>query len=290
MFFQFALDQENNLYGALEKKIIKHVIMSDKEMDADKRHRKWVHDYWLCLEKANMANFDQKYPKEAVRSLVEGIRPLGLREAIKSDLKHDKKYLRSNVTHFINYVLAELRAMMKFLRGAASLTDSKESEKKSDVPKGVKSLKESTPIVDAMPIAKVLTIAPAAAKTKKKTTCWHCSGPHRLEKCTTASAAEKVVIRSRKEEEWATSAKNTMSKPPTVKAKALRTPADSSSTHSAMIAGADGVGVIPALFDSGSDPTALISRGLLETLQQTKLDVSLTKAEVPLYRSPATAS
>ncbi|CAK4085238.1 unnamed protein product [Aphanomyces euteiches] len=106
--------------------------MSDKEMDADRRFNKWMHEYWKLLERYHMTDFDQRHPKDALKALLEGIRPLSLRESLRQELAHDKKYLRISVLQFLNYVRSELHHQLKYLRAVANVNRSQGDDLAND--------------------------------------------------------------------------------------------------------------------------------------------------------------
>ncbi|ETV90176.1 hypothetical protein H310_14992, partial [Aphanomyces invadans] len=206
-YFQHAMDHQDDRYAELEAKIRKTVVMNDKDMDADRRHDKWMHDYWECLEKMNMTDFDTQHPKDAVKALVEGIRPSGLRELVQQALAHDMRYLRNDVLAFFNFVRVELRNALKFMRNTVAADNAGRDQLKPVVKADATASAKFTPKYP--PKSKVLKSdkAPAAqhkvGPTKKKPVCWHCSQGHRVEDCPTASAAEKTAIVARKKAEWA---------------------------------------------------------------------------------------
>jgi hypothetical protein len=72
--------------------------------------------YWGLLERNNMMSFHEKHPKKAVKALVHGIRPLALKQLIKTQLDLDHKHLRKSVLSFFDFVKKELRHHLKLAR------------------------------------------------------------------------------------------------------------------------------------------------------------------------------
>ncbi|RHY27126.1 hypothetical protein DYB32_007026, partial [Aphanomyces invadans] len=283
-YFQHAMDHQDDRYAELEAKIRKTVVMNDKDMDADRRHDKWMHDYWECLEKMNMTDFDTQHPKDAVKALVEGIRPSGLRELVQQALAHDMRYLRNDVLAFFNFVRVELRNALKFMRNTVAADNAGRDQLKPVVKADATASAKFTPKYP--PKSKVLKSdkAPAAqhkvGPTKKKPVCWHCSQGHRVEDCPTASAAEKTAIVARKKAEWAAKLADGRTDGKAVKSLRDRSHGAMDSTCMVTIPGVPDLGAFPALCDSGSDPVALVFRGLLEFLElDGQLDLNLVVCE-----------
>ncbi|CAK4706878.1 unnamed protein product, partial [Aphanomyces euteiches] len=193
-YFQVGMDHQTDQYTDLAVKIKAKIIMGDKELDPDKRMDKWIHDYWTLLQRNHMMDYDAKHPKAAVKALLEGVRPMGLRESLRQELDHDMKYLRNSVVDFLNYVRKELRHTLKYLRAAASSDIPKESKEKAKVLKEIQKGAKETP-------KQAVKQAPAVGE-KRTPKCWNCGGDHNLRSCTKASEAEKEAIAKKKMAEW----------------------------------------------------------------------------------------
>ncbi|KAH9149902.1 hypothetical protein LEN26_004146 [Aphanomyces euteiches] len=213
-------------------------------------------------------DYDAKHPKAAVKALLEGVRPMGLRESLRQELDHDMKYLRNSVVDFLNCVRKELRHTLKYLRAAASSDIPKESKEKAKVLKEIQKGAKETP-------KQAVKQAPAVGE-KRTPKCWNCGGDHNLRSCTKASEAEKEAIAKKKMAEWKAEEAARGSKP---KSKTLAMDGINGGSSVSTVRGAEDVGEIPILFVTGSDPSALISRGLLELLEQTTmLDLHLVES------------
>ncbi|RHY24109.1 hypothetical protein DYB32_008971 [Aphanomyces invadans] len=103
-YFQYALNYHGPDFGDLEAKIRTTVVMDDKELDPDKCFDKWMHSYWALLDKNNMMSFHYQHPKNAVKALIEGIRPPALKAVVKNHLELDHKHLRNPVLQFMEFV------------------------------------------------------------------------------------------------------------------------------------------------------------------------------------------
>ncbi|RHY22490.1 hypothetical protein DYB32_009490 [Aphanomyces invadans] len=77
-YFQYALNYHSPDFGDLEAKIHTTVVMDDMELYPDKYFDKWGYSYRAQLDKNNMMSF-VKHPKNAVKALIEGIRPPALK-------------------------------------------------------------------------------------------------------------------------------------------------------------------------------------------------------------------
>ncbi len=63
--------------------------MDETDLDLERCHDKWMMAYWGLLERNNMMSFHEKHPKKAVGALVHGIRPLALKQLVKTQLDLD---------------------------------------------------------------------------------------------------------------------------------------------------------------------------------------------------------
>ncbi|CAK4071164.1 unnamed protein product [Aphanomyces euteiches] len=94
-YFQYALDHHGPDFGDLVEKLKSHVIMDEKELDVDRCYDKWVLAYWSILQRNNMMDFHEKYPKYAVKALIPGLRPAALRKVVEQCLEMSHRHLRS---------------------------------------------------------------------------------------------------------------------------------------------------------------------------------------------------
>ncbi|CAK4613523.1 unnamed protein product [Aphanomyces euteiches] len=185
-YFQHALDYHGPDFGDLEAKIRTTVVMDEKELDPDRCYDKWVYAYWSLLDKNNMILFHTKHPKNAVKALVDGIRPASLRAVVKNHLELDQKHLRNLVLQFMAFVKTKLIAQLEFTRAAKA--------------NGLVKVPD-----DANIKAKALShnkgdsghIGVAAQAKQKSVKCWSCGGPHHIAKCESTSDAEKSAIRAK---------------------------------------------------------------------------------------------
>ncbi|KAH9086754.1 hypothetical protein Ae201684P_000175 [Aphanomyces euteiches] len=144
----------------------------------------------------------------------------------------------------------------------------KESKEKAKVLKEIQKGAKETP-------KQAVKQAPAVGE-KRTPKCWNCGGDHNLRSCTKASEAEKEAIAKKKMAEWKAEEAARGSKP---KSKTLAMDGINGGSSVSTVRGAEDVGEIPILFVTGSDPSALISRGLLELLEQTTmLDLHLVES------------
>ena len=277
-YFQYAFDYHGQDYGDLEQAIRSHVIMDDKELDAERCHDKWIHSYWLLLERNNMQSFHKRHPKNAVKALIEGIRPASLKAVVKSHLDLDQKHLRNDVLQFFAYVKTKLIAQNEFTRAAKASglvkTEDKarneDSQPKNPKAKAIKKPfdRKSAPPPVATPVV-----------PSKGVECWSCKGSHRIQDCVETSEAEKTAIIEKKRNEWSEARKAKRAQ-----AKALRQLAPNPSDGSvwASIPGVDLQEPVQALIDSGSDAVMVISSGLVNLLTQTMTqDLQLMTLEEP---------
>ncbi|CAK4115027.1 unnamed protein product, partial [Aphanomyces euteiches] len=252
-YFQVGMDHQTDQYTDLAVKIKAKIIMGDKELDPDKRMDKWIHDYWTLLQRNHMMDYDAKHPKAAVKALLEGVRPMGLRESLRQELDHVPSKQRCRFPQ-----LRPQRAspyVEIFASGSFVL---------KEIQKGAK----ETP-------KQAVKQAPAVGE-KRTPKCWNCGGDHNLRSCTKASEAEKEAIAKKKMAEWKAEEAARGSKP---KSKTLAMDGINGGSSVSTVRGAEDVGEIPILFDTGSDPSALISRGFLELLEQTTmLDLHLVES------------
>ncbi|KAG9409021.1 hypothetical protein AC1031_019282 [Aphanomyces cochlioides] len=288
-YFQHALNYHGPDFGDLEAKIRTTVVMDEKELDRDRGYDKWVYAYWSLLDKNNMISFHTKHPKNAVKALVEGVRPASLRAVVKNHLELDQKHLRNSVLQFMAFVKTKLTAQLEFTRAAKANGLVKVSD-------------------DANPKAKALShqkgdsggIGAAAQAKQKAVKCWSCGGPHHIAKCESTSDADKSTIRAKHAESKRTNGESGVSsdgkseskgvaridgkaesKKGSVifKAKALQwsdcPPRDGSCWAVVIHGGLDEP--VPALLDSGCDSGLVVSQGLAERLSTTSnLDLPLT--------------
>ncbi|CAK4870960.1 unnamed protein product, partial [Aphanomyces euteiches] len=270
-YFQIGLEHVHTQYADIALKIKKSVVMNEKEMDAEKRMDRWIRDYWQILTKNHMLDYGKRHPKAAVKALLEGVRPEGLRESLRQELEHDMKYLRNDVVEFFNYVRSELRHTLKYLR-ASGQAGYKDREQKVKAHKAQEKAKNQNPNGrDAKNVNRDVE------KNKRKPVCWYCGNDHRLVDCTLVSEAEKDAIAKKKLAEWRAQENARAERS---KSKVLHSVPTNSGTYLASIRGVDGVGAVPTLFDSGADPCAMISRGLLEYMQQAAtIDLRLVTLE-----------
>jgi hypothetical protein len=108
-YFVDALVYQSPDYGDLVDKIKTKVLLDENDFDLERSHDKWMMAYWGLLERNNMMSFHEKHPKKAVEALVHGIRPLALKQLIKTQLDLDHKHLRNSVLSFFDFVKEELR-------------------------------------------------------------------------------------------------------------------------------------------------------------------------------------
>ncbi|CAK4435060.1 unnamed protein product, partial [Aphanomyces euteiches] len=248
-YFQVGMDHQTDQYTDLAVKIKAKIIMGDKELDPDKRMDKWIHDYWTLLQRNHMMDYDANGPARIAQARVGS-------------------YLRNSVVDFLNYVRKELRHTLKYLRAAASSDIPKESKEKAKVLKEIQKGAKETP-------KQAVKQAPAVGE-KRTLKCWNCGGDHNLRSCTKASEAEKEAIAKKKMAEWKAEEAARGSKP---KSKTLAMDGINGGSSVSTVRGAEDVGEIPILFVTGSDPSALISRGFLELLEQTTmLDLHLVES------------
>lgn len=99
-YFQFAMDYHDPDFGDLRDKIRTTVVVDESEIDAMRRYDKWAHDYWALLHK-NMKEFHTSFPKQAMKALIEDIRPVSLKKVIKARMDLDMKHLRNYVLQFM---------------------------------------------------------------------------------------------------------------------------------------------------------------------------------------------
>ncbi|CAK4113533.1 unnamed protein product, partial [Aphanomyces euteiches] len=183
-------------------------------------------------------------------------------------MDYDANTQKQHVVDFLNYVRKELRHTLKYLRAAASSDIPKESKEKAKVLKEIQKGAKETP-------KQAVKQAPAVGE-KRTLKCWNCGGDHNLRSCTKASEAEKEAIAKKKMAEWTAEEAARGSKP---KSKTLAMDGINGGSSVSTVRGAEDVGEIPILFVTGSDPSALISRGLLELLEQTTmLDLHLVES------------
>ncbi|CAK5031927.1 unnamed protein product, partial [Aphanomyces euteiches] len=243
-YFQVGMDHQTDQYTDLAVKIKAKIIMGDKELDPDKRMDKWIHDYWTLLQRNHMMDYDANTQKQQSRRCSKA------------------------VVDFLNYVRKELRHTLKYLRAAASSDIPKESKEMAKVLKEIQKGAKETP-------KQAVKQAPAVGE-KRTLKCWNCGGDHNLRSCTKASEAEKEAIAKKKMAEWTAEEAARGSKP---KSKTLAMDGINGGSSVSTVRGAEDVGEIPILFVTGSDPSALISRGLLELLEQTTmLDLHLVES------------
>ncbi|CAK5071131.1 unnamed protein product, partial [Aphanomyces euteiches] len=143
-YFQIGLEHVHTQYADIALKIKKSMVMNEKEMDAEKRMDRWIRDYWQILTKNHMLDYGKRHPKAAVKALLEGVRPEGLRESLRQELEHDMKYLRNDVVEFFNYVRSELRHTLKYLR-ASGQAGYKDREQKVKALKAQEKAKNQNP-------------------------------------------------------------------------------------------------------------------------------------------------
>ncbi|KAH9185693.1 hypothetical protein AeNC1_012332 [Aphanomyces euteiches] len=282
-FFQAGLEHRNDQYSELETKIKRSIIMSEREIDADRRMDQWLHDYWKLLQKMNMPEYDQNHPKDAIKALVEGMRPVGLREYVRQTLAYDKKYLRNSVLQFFNFVREELRNQMKYIRStatSANASNSTSGQKSQSSGNGTDDKKDSR-------VAKKLRDKKTGSSNsqgkeqsgERTPTCWGCKGPHRISDCPSTSESDKKEIAKRKRAEWSNNLKAKSSQ----EIKASKLPIPRHGRCFAAIPEAEGLGKITTLIDSGSDSAAIISFGLVDYLQQyTDIELNMVWLATPV--------
>ncbi|KAF0704568.1 hypothetical protein As57867_007298, partial [Aphanomyces stellatus] len=222
-----------------------------------------------------MMAFHTRHPKNAVRALVEGIRPASLKAVVKSHMELDQKHLRNSVLQFMGYVKSKMVAQLEFTRASKSLGQPKvvADPPASDTSKRqrARQLKLEAKKTAAAKLA-------AEAQTKKRA-CWSCGGDHRIHDCTATSDADKKAIIAKKHEEWAAKDKT---KPPANKSLRHPTgpPTDGSCWAQLSDSGIDEP--IVALIDSGSDAAAIITQGLFDLVEQTgALDLTTKEVKTP---------
>jgi hypothetical protein len=103
-YFVDALVYQSPDYGDLVDKIKTKVLLDETDLDPERCHDKWMMAYWGLLERNNMMSFHEKHPKKAVKALVHGIRPLALKQLVKTQLGLDHKHLRNCVLSFFDIV------------------------------------------------------------------------------------------------------------------------------------------------------------------------------------------
>ncbi|KAH9092351.1 hypothetical protein LEN26_018494 [Aphanomyces euteiches] len=285
-FFQVGLDIRSDQVTELESRIKRAIVMSDKELDADKRVDTWIYSYWQLIRKMNMPDYHVHYPKEAVKCLVDGIRPTVLRDYIQQELSHGKKYLRNSLYQFIDFVREELRQHMKLVRTSTALKSSdgaqhRSNDKSADRVNDKKDGRSDNSTSSKRDLKKLRASQsdPPATQDKpaKLPICWSCKGSHRIQTCPTTTETMKMEIIERKRAEIAATASN---KP---QAKALKLPIPRRGRCLALIPETGSLGPITTLIDSGSDSSAIVSFGLIDYLEQcTSIPLSMTWLSTPV--------
>ncbi len=118
-YFVDAFVYQSPDYGALVDKIKTKVLLDETDLDPERCHDKWMMAYWGLLERNNMMSFHEKHPKKAVKALVHGIRPLALKQLVKTQLVLDHKPLRNCVLSFFDFVKGKMRPRLELARAGA---------------------------------------------------------------------------------------------------------------------------------------------------------------------------
>jgi hypothetical protein len=289
-YFVDALVYQSPDYGDLVAKIRTTVLLDETDFDLERSYDKWMMAYWGLLERNNMMSFHEKHPQKAVEALVHGIRPLALKQLIKTKLDLDHKHLRNSVLSFFDFVKEELRHHLKLARtGAPSGLVKVEPRGASD--------RASLRSADINPRQKQLKPASHAAAGKKdsrgqkagprtnrpdgtdggaprRLSCWGCKGAHSLWDCTTTSEADRKAILEKmgavrpdggrlEANRHARGSQKALSAPPAATAGQV-----GAGQCVATIPGIDLGTNLHALLDSGGESSGVASRGLYDLLER----------------------
>ncbi|KAG9414559.1 hypothetical protein AC1031_007966 [Aphanomyces cochlioides] len=272
-YFQYALKYHCPDYGDLEAKIRTSVIMDDKELDPNNCYDKWAYAYWALLDKNNMRSFNTKYPKNAVKALMDGSTPGGAAGSSEKSFG-----TRSEAPPQFSGTAAKASVLVK-------------------VPDDINPKAKAMSRQNSGGASK----SAGASQQPKIMKCWSCGGPHDISKCESTSDADKIAIRAKRAEakpkgsvpkdgsdgkaaataEAKSEAKKALV---TFKTKALKWldgPPKDGSCWSVVVHGGLDDSVL-ALLDSGCDSGLIVSHGLVDKLSSTSaLDLQLAVLDSP---------
>jgi hypothetical protein len=208
---------------------------------------------------------------KAVKALVHGIRPLALKQLIKTQLDLDHKHLRKSVLSFFDFVKKELRHHLKLARtGSLSGLVKVEPKRSASSPTEAggtgrqRQLKPAGHVAAVRrypraqkPGSKVSRSNGAEGGAPRKMSCWGCKGAHSLRDYTATSEADKKAILHRVSAARTDGGRLEANKHATVSQKALSAPP---SAAAGKVGAGQCVATIPGI-DLGTDQHALLDSG-----------------------------
>ncbi|KAG9404253.1 hypothetical protein AC1031_005798 [Aphanomyces cochlioides] len=202
-----------------------------------------------------MRSFNTKYPKNAVKALMEDLRPAALRAVVKNHLELDQKHLRNSVVQFMAFVKTKLVAHLEFSRAAKASGLMKVPD---DINPKAKALSRQNSGGDSKSADQRAEAKPKGSVPKDG------SDGKAAAKVEAKSEAKKALV--------------------TFKTKALKwpdgPPKDGSCWSVVVHGGLDDP--VPALLDSGCDSGLIVSHGLVDKLSSTStLDLQLAVLDSP---------
>jgi hypothetical protein len=276
--FVDALVYHIPVVGALVDKIKTKVLLDETDLDLERCHDKWMMAYWGLLERNNMMSFHEKHPKKAV---VHGIRPLALKQLVKTQLDLDHKHLRDCVLSFFDFVKDKMRPRLELARAGAPAGLVKEEPKRSANPSAEagrtgrqRQLRPPGPAAGDKKDPqgkKPWTKASSDDAAPRKLSCWGCKGAHSLRECTSTSEADKKSILGRMRAGKADSGGVRVIKPTIGAQKELKASVVAGKVGAgqcvATIPGIDLGSALHALLDSRGESSGVASRGLYDKLE-----------------------
>ncbi|KAE9291372.1 hypothetical protein PR003_g25052, partial [Phytophthora rubi] len=111
-YFLSARLPDNTAFKTLEIEV-KSLCMDTNLQDAESRLSRLMADFYEVVDRLNMGDFVQEEPKKVVKYLVEALRPLAFKNAVKDQLERQAhKSTKSNIKIFLKWLREELEGFM----------------------------------------------------------------------------------------------------------------------------------------------------------------------------------